>query len=172
MDEKGKNDISVKNDTALKDRAGLGIGTSGIRISEMTPEDIPEVAALERQVFSVPWSENGFLSSLRSPDSLYLTVRQEGRLAGYCGFLQSFDEADIMNVAVAPELRNRGIGLRMLEELMRRGRGRGVLRYTLEVRQSNAAAIHLYEKLGFVSVGIRRDFYEKPIESAVIMWRN
>ena len=118
----------------------------------------------------MPWSENGFLCSLRSPDALYLTVRQGGKLLGYCGFLQSFDEADVMNVAVAPDFRGRGIAGQMLRELMERGRARGILRYTLEVRQSNAAAIHLYEKLGFVSVGIRKNFYEKPIESAVIMW--
>ena len=155
---------------AKKQNADLKTGASDILISEMMPEDIPEVAALERQTFSVPWSENGFLTSLQSPDTLYLTVRQEGRLAGYCGLLQSFDEADIMNVAVAPEFRNRGVGRRMLSALMDRGRKRGILRYTLEVRQSNAAALHLYEKLGFVSVGIRKNFYEKPTESAVIMW--
>ena len=165
MDKREKGDSSMK-----------GIGDpwenckADLAIEEMTPEDVPEVAALERQVFSLPWSEAGFLSSLRSPDALYLTARQEGRIVGYCGFLQSFDEADVMNVAVAPEFRNAGIGQRMLRELMLRGRTRGILRYTLEVRQSNATAIHLYEKLGFVSVGIRKDFYEKPVESAVIMW--
>ena len=170
MDERGKDNSSVEFDTDLKDREGREINVSDILISEMLPEDIPEVAALERQTFSVPWSENGFLTSLQSPDTLYLTARQEGRLAGYCGLLQSFDEADIMNVAVAPELRDRGVGRRMLSELMDRGRKRGILRYTLEVRQSNAAALHLYEKLGFVSAGIRKNFYEKPTESAVIMW--
>ena len=91
-------------------------------------------------------------------------------MIGYCGLLRSFDEADVMNVAVAPDFRNRGVGRRMLQELMRRGTGRGIRRYTLEVRQSNDAAIHLYEKLGFASVGIRKNFYEKPTEAAVIMW--
>ncbi len=165
-----KTDADSKNSAELENSANLEGIAPDIRISEMAAEDIPEVAALERQTFSVPWSENSFRTSLRLPDTLYLTVRQEGRLAGYCGFLQSSDEADVMNVAVAPEFRNRGVGRRMLQELMERGRGRGVLRYTLEVRQSNAAAIHLYEKLGFVFAGIRKNFYEKPTESAVIMW--
>ncbi len=165
MNEKGKNNIPEKDNADLQ-----GNCEADLLIAEMTPEEIPEVATLERQVFSAPWSEAGFLSSLQSPDALYLTVRQDGRLIGYCGFLQSLDEADVMNVAVASELRNRGVGRRMLQELMARGRQRGILRYTLEVRQSNAAAIHLYEKLGFASVGIRKDFYEKPTESAVIMW--
>ena len=165
MDEREKNSISVEDSGNPRENR-----RADLVIEEMTPEDIPEVAELERQVFSAPWSEAGFLSSLRSPDTLYLVVRQEGRLVGYCGFLRSFDEADVMNVAVAPEFRNAGIGQRMLRELMSRGRARGVLRYTLEVRQSNAAAIHLYEKLGFAAVGVRKDFYEKPVESAVIMW--
>lgn len=143
---------------------------TGYVIAEMTPQDIKEAVALERQIFSMPWSENGFLTSLRSADTLYLTVRMAGKLIAYCGFLQSLDEADITNVAVDPAFRNRGVGRRMLQALMTLGRKRGVLRYTLEVRQSNAPAIHLYENLGFVSVGIRKNFYEKPSESAVIMW--
>ena len=141
-----------------------------VEISEMTPQDVPEVAALERQIFTMPWSENGFLSSLQSQDTLYLIARREGRLLGYCGFLQSFDEADITNVAVAPEERGRGVAYEMLSELMQRGRGRGVMRYTLEVRIGNAAAVHLYQKLGFISAGIRKNFYEKPREDALIMW--
>lgn len=141
-----------------------------LSISEMLPQDAVEVAALERIIFTMPWSENGFLTSLQSPDTLYLIARVGGRIAGYCGFLQSFDEADITNVAVAPDFRGRGIGTRMLRELMARGRERGVSRYTLEVRQSNEAAIRLYRKLGFSSVGIRKNFYEKPREHALIMW--
>lgn len=141
-----------------------------VEISEMTPQDVPEVAALERQIFTMPWSENGFLSSLQSPDTLYLIARREGRLLGYCGFLQSFDEADITNVAVAPEERGRGVAYEMLSELMQRGRERGIMRYTLEVRIGNAAAVHLYQKLGFISDGIRKNFYEKPREDALIMW--
>lgn len=141
-----------------------------LTISEMMPGDVPEVAVLEQQIFTMPWTENGFLSSLQSKDTLYLVAREEGRLLGYCGFLQSFDEADITNVAVGPENRGRGVGYEMLRELMRRGKERGILRYTLEVRTGNAAAIHLYRKLGFISAGIRKNFYEKPREDALIMW--
>ena len=122
-------------------------------IERMQPEDVREVAALEAKIFSIPWSEAGFLSSLQSKDTLYLAVRKSGQLIGYCGLLQSFDEADITNVAV--------------EETYR---GCGILRYTLEVRVSNASAIHLYEKLGFHFVGIRKNFYDSPKEDAMIMW--
>ena len=140
------------------------------QIEKMRPEHIKEVAEIERRIFTLPWSEQGFLSSLQSEDTLYLVVRKEGRVAGYCGLLQSFDEADITNVAVAEEARGAGIGFAMLSELMRLGKERGIERYTLEVRASNAAALHLYEKLGFQSVGIRKNFYDRPKEDAVIMW--
>ena len=140
------------------------------QIEKMRPEHIKEVAEIERRIFTLPWSEQGFLSSLQSEDTLYLVVRKEGRVAGYCGLLQSFDEADITNVAVAEEARGAGIGFAMLSELMRLGKERGIARYTLEVRASNAAALHLYEKLGFQSAGIRKNFYDRPKEDAVIMW--
>ncbi|MDY3251072.1 MAG: ribosomal protein S18-alanine N-acetyltransferase [Candidatus Choladocola sp.] len=141
-----------------------------LEIAEMKQEDIPAVAALEREIFSMPWSENGFLSALSSSDTLYLTVRADNRVIGYCGLLQSFEEADITNVAVSPAYRGRGVGYRMLSELMEAGKTRGIERYTLEVRISNQAALALYEKLGFASVGVRKNFYEKPKEDAVIMW--
>lgn len=140
------------------------------QIEKMRPEHIKEVAEIERRIFTLPWSEQGFLSSLQSEDTLYLVVRKEGRVAGYCGLLQSFDEADITNVAVSEEARNEGLGFAMLSELMRLGKERGIERYTLEVRASNAAALHLYEKLGFQSAGIRKNFYDRPKEDAVIMW--
>lgn len=141
-----------------------------IIIEKMGMSDVPRVTELERQIFSMPWSAQSFETSLRSKDVLYLTAKADGALAGYCGFFQSFDEADIMNVAVREKFRGQGIAYRMLRELMELGRDRGILRYTLEVRAGNKTAIHLYEKLGFKSVGIRKGFYEKPREDAVIMW--
>ncbi len=136
----------------------------------MQPQDVREVALLEKEIFSMPWSENGFLTSLQSEDTLYLVVRKKHELIGYCGFLQSFDEADITNVAVSPAYRGKGVGYAMLAELMRRGRERGVARYTLEVRTGNVFAIRLYHRLGFEDAGIRKNFYEKPREDALIMW--
>lgn len=140
------------------------------QIQQMQPEDAREVAELEAKIFSSPWSEAGFLSSLQSKDTRYLTVRENGKLIAYCGLLQSFDEADITNVAVDEAYRGRKIASQMLRRLMELGMERGIRRYTLEVRVSNAAAIHLYEKLGFYSVGIRKNFYDRPKEDAMIMW--
>ena len=139
-------------------------------IREMQPEDLDQVAEIERMIFSQPWSEQGFLSSLQSKDTLYLVAVRDGIITGYCGFLQSFDEADITNVAVHPQFQRRGIAYQMLHRLMEQGMERGVGRYTLEVRVSNEAALALYNKLGFESAGIRKNFYDKPKEDAVIMW--
>lgn len=142
-----------------------------MEITEMQPEDLQEVAAIEKSIFSQPWSENGFAASLQSKDTLYLAVRLDGELAGYCGLLQSFDEADITNVAVKESCRRQKVAETMLAELLRRGSMRGIRAFTLEVRRGNAGAIALYEKLGFENCGIRRNFYEKPVEDAVIMWK-
>jgi ribosomal-protein-alanine N-acetyltransferase len=142
-----------------------------IEIREMCLKDLPEVARIEKGNFSRPWSEQAFADSLKQDCTRYLTVVCDGQIVGYCGYLQSFEEADITNVAVEEKSRNLGIGNAMLQELMRQGEERGITAYTLEVRKSNQAAIHLYEKLGFEQVGIRKNFYDLPTEDAVIMWR-
>lgn len=142
-----------------------------LEFRRMQPEDLDEVAAIEESLFSCPWSRNSFLSSLDKKYILFLTALWDGKIAGYCGLLRSFDEADIVNVAVAKEFQGRGIAFTMLKELMRLGNEMGIRDYTLEVRVSNAPAIHVYEKLGFVNEGIRKNFYEKPKEDAMIMWK-
>lgn len=142
-----------------------------LEIRRMRTEDLDEVAALERAIFSQPWSKKGFEAALCQEAALYMTARIDGKLAGYCGLLQSLDEADITNVAVAEGFRNQGVAARMLTELMRCGRRRGILNFTLEVRAKNESALHLYEKLGFERAGVRPNFYEKPKEDAVIMWK-
>ena len=143
-----------------------------VRIEKMQPAHAEAAAAIEKDLFGQPWSREGFLSSLANPDAFYLAAFEEEKLVGYCGFFQSFDEAEITNVAVAPSGQNKGIGRAMLKELIGQGRERGVERYILEVRVSNERAIHLYEKLGFLKVGVRRGFYEKPKEDALIMCLN
>ena len=141
-----------------------------ITIRKMLPDDLVQVAEIERQCFSEPWSREGFASSLASTDTLYLAALEEEQVIGYCGLLRSFEEADITNVAVREDRRNQGIAGRLLKKLMEQGHGLGIERFTLEVRVSNLVAIHLYESLGFEAAGIRRGFYSKPTEDALIMW--
>lgn len=142
-----------------------------MQIRKMTSSDVEQVVKIEEDTFSIPWSARSFLDTLERLDTIYLVAEDEGAILGYCGLWQSFEEGEIPNVAVAKEARRQGIGRKMLETLFQYGKEAGVEAFTLEVRESNQPAIHLYESLGFESVGIRKGFYEKPKENAVIMWK-
>ena len=145
---------------------------AGIRIRRMTKEDVPAAAALERECFSEPWSENAYLDTLADENALYLVAeREDGSFAGMCGLLNVLGEGGIGNVAVKEAFRRQGTGERMLAELLAQGMRRGVTAFTLEVRASNAAAIGLYEKFGFVCEGRRKNFYGNPKEDALILWK-
>lgn len=140
-------------------------------VRQMEPKDIVQVAEIEKNTFSQPWSEASFRDTLSRDDTLYLVAEKQGEILGYCGLWQSLDEGEIPNVAVKETYRGRGVGEALLAELILQGKERGITAYTLEVRAGNKAAIRLYEKLGFLSEGIRPCFYKKPVEDAVIMWK-
>ena len=140
-------------------------------VREMTLEDLDQVLTIEKENFSVPWTENGFFSFLIRQDTLFLVAEDEKGIAGYCGIVMVPDEGDITNVSVARGRRRQGIGSLLLKELIRRAGEAGVAKIYLEVRESNQAAIALYEKLGFQRDGLRRDYYEEPRENAVLMSR-
>lgn len=142
-----------------------------MEICEMQPGDLGRVAEIEKEIFSLPWSEQSLASSLNMQNTIYLTARMNGEIVGYCGLLQALDEADITNVAVQEAFRRRGVAREMLRVLIKKGTERGITAFTLEARRSNSAAIALYESLGFVCAGIRKNFYERPKEDAVIMWK-
>lgn len=135
----------------------------------MEPEDVPQAAKLEAEIFSDPWSTQGFLDSLKLSHTIFLVACETGKVVGYTGMYLSVDEGEIVNVAVAPEARRKGIGDALMREALARAAGRGIRKLALEVRYSNEAAIRLYEKHGFVRCGIRRGFYELPREDAYIM---
>ena len=137
----------------------------------MKREDVPFISRLEEETFSMPWSEASFLQMIEKEDTAYFVAQEDGRLLGGCGLLFIAGEGNITNVVVVPEARRRGVATGPLTYLMQEGDRAGLSAYTLEVRVSNEAAISLYEKLGFVSEGIRPNFYEKPVEDAVIMWK-
>ena len=138
---------------------------------KMTAEDVPFISRLEEETFSMPWSADSFLEMISKEDARYYVAEEDGRPLGGCGVWMIAGEGNITNVAIAPEARNRGIGTALLRHLMAEGDREGLTAYTLEVRVSNAAAIHVYEKLGFVSAGVRPGFYEKPVEDALIFWK-
>ncbi|MBO4376176.1 MAG: ribosomal protein S18-alanine N-acetyltransferase [Lachnospiraceae bacterium] len=142
-----------------------------MHIRKMTMDDLDEVTAIEEANFTNPWTRDGFESQIKAGNTTYLVCEHEGRLVGLCGYIKSFTEADVTNVSVLKECRGHGIGTALMEALLLEGERDGVKDFTLEVRVSNVDAIHVYEKLGFKSAGIRPGFYENPKEDAMIMWR-
>lgn len=139
-----------------------------LEIRPMRPEDLPDVCAIEKENFSVPWSAGGFSDALSLPTSCYLTAVFQDKVVGYCGFYRSFEEANIVNVSVKKNVQRQGVGSCMLRELIRRGVNAGVRSFILEVRVSNTAAIALYQSLGFIESGLRRKFYTDPVEDAFV----
>ena len=135
-----------------------------IVIRELQDGDVGRLAEIEAESFSMPWSEQAFRELLSHSYCVYLVALADGEIAGCCGYTNAGGVANIDNVVVAPRFRERGVAQAMLWELIARGEAEQVEGFTLEVRVSNAAAIHVYEKFGFVSRGIRPDFYEKPTE--------
>lgn len=166
-------------------------------IRRMIPEDVKQVAAIEAQCFSIPWSEKSFLDSLDREDTIFLVAVQSeemeleeicaagaaseitesgpvlygigGQILGYIGMYISFEEGEITNVAVCPDYRTQGIGNLLVTAMQAAGREKNLERIVLEVRVSNEKAISVYTKNGFTELGIRKNFYEMPTEDAIIM---
>ena len=130
---------------------------------------VPAIAQLESICFSCPWSENSVASELTNGLSLWLVAEEDGHVAGYIGSQTVCEESDMMNIAVHPDFRRRGIGEALVKALETELRARGSRCLTLEVRASNAPAIALYEKLGFSQVGLRKNYYRDPKEDALIL---
>jgi ribosomal-protein-alanine N-acetyltransferase len=142
----------------------------------MTVDDVPAVAAIDRLSFPLPWSENSFRSDLTGNPAAHLlvaeqTVNGDRRIAGDVGYWLVIDEAHVSTLAVAPEMRQRGIGEKILRQAMQHAARLGAVMMTLEVRVSNTAARRLYEKLGFRVVGRRPHYYKDNLEDAILMTR-
>ena len=129
---------------------------------------IPSAAQIEKLCFSDPWSEKAFEDSLKNSYS-HFKVWEEERVEGYIGFYALSGEGSITNVAVHPGSRNKGIGEALVKEVIKVGKELDLDYITLEVRVSNTPAKSLYLKCGFQEMGIRKNFYSKPREDAVIM---
>ena len=134
-------------------------------------EDVNSLSVIEKEAFRMPWSAASIAQLTKQDYSLCLVAEADGKVAGFCVLTDLCGEGSIDNVAVSVAFRGRGIAQKLLEELLRLAKNRGIGDITLEVRVSNEPAIHIYEKLGFVSEGVRPGFYEKPVEDALIMWR-
>ena len=138
-------------------------------IVTMTSDHVAQVAELESICFRDPWSEKSVASELNNPLSLWLVALDGERVAGYVGSQSVMGESDMMNVAVHPDFRRRGIAEKLCLALVDALREKGNHCLSLEVRSSNAPAKALYEKLGFVQVGLRKNYYRNPREDACIL---
>ncbi len=129
---------------------------------------MPEVAELETLCFAEPWSE-GALRLLLEKGGFGVVALRDGRVAAYGGMTYVLDEGTVTNIAVHPEYRRQGFGYAVTEGLLKGAWERGLRTVFLEVRESNSAAKSLYEAFGFRTCGLRKNFYRKPVESALQM---
>ena len=140
-----------------------------IVIEKMNNTHIASVAQLERENFSMPWSENVLTAELRNPLALWLVAVLDDEVVGYVGAQIVPDEADMMNIAVSSTHRRKGVARGLILELLDQLKEQGVRSLSLEVRASNLAAITLYDGLGFHQVGRRPGYYKMPKEDALIL---
>ena len=138
-------------------------------ISDVREELLPQIAEIERECFSSPWTERALRSQLDGERCVFLAACEGETVLGYVGLSYVLDEGYISNVAAAPAFRRRGVAGALIAELINRGRALRLAFLTLEVREGNAPAVALYAKHGFRVVGRRRGYYEKPREDALLM---
>lgn len=136
---------------------------------EMLVEDLDQVVDIERDLFSVPWTREGFLTYLIKKDTLFFVVEEKEKILGYCSMMTVLDEGDILNVAVDRQRQREGIGQFLVASMLRMAELQGMKQIHLEVRESNGTARRLYERLGFKEDGLRKNYYESPVENAVLM---
>jgi ribosomal-protein-alanine N-acetyltransferase len=136
--------------------------------------DLEGVLAVEAQSFTNPWTREMYAWELqnRAVCHIYVVRTPDCRVAGFCAFWLVFDEIHINNVAVLPQYRSHGLGTALMHHVLVEGRRLGARRATLEVRRSNLDARRLYERLGSYVAAIRSHYYSKPVEDALILWRD
>ena len=141
-----------------------------IEVRDLRTEDLDEVCRIEESSFSMPWKREDFQELIDSENSIYLVILADGKVVGAAGYTFNGFDGYINNVVIDVDYRGQGLGRLLLRELLNVGRKNGVPEFTLEVRVSNAPAIKLYESFGFKSEGRRKNFYERPVEDAEVMW--
>jgi ribosomal-protein-alanine N-acetyltransferase len=141
-----------------------------IVLREGAVADACALAELDIRCFAIPWSEQAFAADLNDcGKTCYYVLEKEGKLIGYGGWWRVVDEAEIMNIAVDPHYRRRGLAMVLLAALVRQAQKEGLTAMTLEVREGNHPAIALYSRFGFEKAGLRREYYADNKENAIIM---
>ena len=140
-----------------------------MELNILTHEDIPALVLLEQRCFTCPWSEKSFIGAFNSPFTVGFGLFEEGALIGYAFLFALFEEGEVMNIALAPEMRGRGLSKLLMDALIGEAQARQVEILRLEVRLSNAPARALYEQYGFTNTGVRKGYYSMPKEDALLM---
>ena len=141
-----------------------------ITYRRMTLEDVPQVHEIELKTFHTPWSYQSFVDEMTTNKcARYIVAEEDGKVLGYAGAWMIFDEGHITNIAVDESVRGKGIGAGVTKALMQYAANLGVQYMTLEVRRSNEVAQKLYQKLGFIKLGVRKKYYEDNGEDAFLM---
>lgn len=141
---------------------------SDITVRPMKESDVPQVVAIEKALFSMPWSEEAFREELQNQQAVIVVADVSGEIAGFADMREICGECYINNVGVSEKYRRQGIGAALMQALEDNASENAEF-ITLEVRQSNEAAIAMYKRLGYIKVGSRKDFYEQPAEDADLM---
>lgn len=140
-----------------------------IKINKMEEKHLEQVASIEKEIFSVPWSKEAFNNSINLDNTSYYVALEEDAVVGYCGIYKVMNLGDITNVAVTPKKRKQGIAFKLVEKMICDATKEGVTEVMLEVRESNFPAISLYEKIGFKKITKRKEYYKHPKEDAIVM---
>lgn len=143
-----------------------------IEIRSLTFNDLDAVTLIEKTCFSMPWSKEAFVNELVNQMAYYQCATIDRKVVGYMGMWKICDEGHVTNVAVLPEYRKKGIASLLISKMIDVCKCSEINSMTLEVRESNRDAINVYEKFGFKSLGIRPNYYQKPNENAIIMWKS
>ncbi|MBN2260104.1 MAG: ribosomal protein S18-alanine N-acetyltransferase [Clostridiales bacterium] len=142
-----------------------------INIREMTVDDIDSIHEIEVKSFTVPWSKNAFYQEIAENNAaFYFVISFNKKLIGYMGIWKIFDEGHITNIALDNEYRGQGLSKKLLAHVIEKMTDKGVIHYTLEVRESNQVAQNLYKGFGFSVKGKRKKYYADTNEDALLMW--
>jgi len=142
-----------------------------MRIRPMQEKDLPRILEIEQSCFPAPWAYQSFVNELRDNEyARYFCLEHDGKIIGYMGLWFILEEGHITNVAISPEYQGKGLGEYLMRSVMELMAKEGMERMTLEVRASNRPAQKLYERLGFVTAGVRKGYYSDNREDALIMW--
>ncbi|MCC7229303.1 MAG: ribosomal protein S18-alanine N-acetyltransferase [Fimbriimonadaceae bacterium] len=143
---------------------------STLRFATLEEAHIPAILDIEKLVNTAPWSERSFRNELDHPHGIFLVALLDGNIVGYGGFWMVIDEAHITTVAVSKSHQREGLGTKLVIDLLRRAKERGMTCSTLEVRAGNESAIKLYEKMGYIVAARRKAYYPDNKEDALVMW--